>query len=679
MCGICGIVMRDANPARPAPEPVVRRMLQRMAHRGPDGNALATRGGMTMAANRLAIRGVDEAQPPLLEHPDGILAACNGEIDNHRELRHFLAQCGRTVPFSTDVAVIAPLYLEKGLAFVEHLQGVFALALWDARRQRLILARDRVGERHLYYADTGRAILFASELAALTEATDPAAPLDREALASFLQTGYCPAPRSLLAGHRKLCPGEMLVFEPREGPINSASRSSFLQKQESSAFAFNGLQTLDPSFRWDDEQNQSIPSTTHHRRYWHFPRRAATTTTPAPRAFDHVLREAVHRQSEVEVPFGVLLSGGMDSALIAAVARSLRPGLELPAYCARFAEASFDEGRAAERVAARLGCPFVPVTITAEDIPATLHTLVTTTGEPLADPAWLPLALVAGRAARDVRMLLAGEGADELFGGYPAYLGAQFAGRYARLPAGLRTLLRRLIERLPPSDRKVTLSFLLKRFVLGQELDGLARHQLWTSHIAPEWLRRLGVEPPAWATGDVAELPLLDAVQQHDFAHALPEALLAKADRGGMLHGVEIRAPYLDPTVIEFAAALPVQARVRGLTTKAFLKDYARLYLPRAVTRRRKRGLSVPLAAWLRGPLREWAQARLASGTLAEAGLRQRTALELLAEHMARKADHGRALWILLVLGEWLEWRALARPPDLRPAAQCAIHAASRQ
>lgn len=613
MCGICGIVRREANPARPAPEPVVRRMLQRMAHRGPDGSALATRDGMTMAANRLAIRGVDEAQPPLLEHPDGILVACNGEIDNHRELRHFLVQCGHAVPFSTDVAVIAPLYLEKGLAFVEHLQGVFALALWDARRQRLVLARDRAGERHLYYADTGRELLFASELAALTEATDPAAPLDREALASYLQTGYCPAPRSLLAGHRKLCPGEMLVCEP---------------------------------------------GATHRLRYWHFPRRAATTTTPVPRAFDLVLREAVHRQSEVEVPFGVLLSGGMDSALIAAVARSLRPGLELPAYCVRFAEASFDEGRAAERVATRLDCPFVPVTVAAEDIPATLRTLVTSTGEPLADPAWLPLALVAGRAARDVRMLLAGEGADELFGGYPAYLGAQFAGRYARLPAGLRTLLRRLIERLPPSDRKVTLSFLLKRFVLGQELDGLARHQLWTSHIAPEWLRRLGVEPPAWATEEAAALPLLDAVQQHDFAHALPEALLAKADRGGMLHGVEIRAPYLDATVIEFAAALPVQARVRGLTTKAFLKDYARLYLPRAVTHRRKRGLSVPLAAWLRGPLREWAQARLASAALAEAGVCQRVALELLAEHAARKADHARALWILLVLGEWLEWRA---------------------
>ncbi|HEX8777356.1 MAG TPA: asparagine synthetase B, partial [Rhodanobacter sp.] len=187
-------------------------MLQQMAHRGPDGSALATRNGMAMAANRLAIRGVDEAQPPLIEYPDGIVVACNGEIDNHRELRHFLVQCGHEVPFSTDVAVIAPLYQEKGLAFVEHLQGVFALALWDARRQRLILARDRAGERHLYYTVADRAVLFASELAALAQAAGADAPLDRTALAHFLQSGYCPAPQCLLGGYRKLQPGEMIVF-----------------------------------------------------------------------------------------------------------------------------------------------------------------------------------------------------------------------------------------------------------------------------------------------------------------------------------------------------------------------------------------------------------------------------------------------------------------------------------
>ncbi|WP_329741856.1 asparagine synthase (glutamine-hydrolyzing) [Dyella sp. A6] len=633
MCGICGIVTRTTDHDAAALEQAAQQMLRQLAHRGPHGDALSVRGTAAMAVNRLAIRGVEEMQPPLIELSDGILVACNGEIDNHRELRRFLAQCGHEVPFSTDVAVIAPLYLEKGLSFVEHLQGVFALALWDTRRQRLILARDRAGERHLYYNVDGSTIRFASELAALA---DPAAPLDHEAIAQYLQSGYCPAPHSFLAGHHKVCPGEMIVFEPEE---------------------------------------------TRHVRYWQFPQRPATATTPAPRSFDHVMREAVHRQSEVDVDFGVLLSGGLDSALIAAIARSLRPARTLPAYCIRFAEASYDEGSDAERTAERLGCPFVPVTVSADDVPTTLRELITSTGEPLADPAWIPLAQVTRRASQDVRVVLAGEGADELFGGYPTYLGAQFAGRYAHLPAGLRAGLRHLIERLPPSDRKVTLSFLLKRFISGQELDGLSRHRLWTSHIAPDWLRKLGIEPPVWTNDTAAAGTLLDTVQQFDFTHSLPEALLAKADRGGMLHGVEIRAPFLDSTVIEFAAGLPARARVRGLTTKAFLKDYGRLYLPRSVTHRRKRGLSVPLATWLRGPLHDWAKARLSAPALAEAGVRVETALELLDEHASRRNDHARAIWTLLVLAEWLEWRvqmqasASDRSVSTAPAAAAAITA----
>lgn len=595
-----------------------RRMLQAMAHRGPDGSALAARNGIVMAANRLAIRGLGESQPPLIEHEAGILVACNGEIDNHRELKRYLVGCGHEVPSSSDVAVIPSLYLEKGLDFIQHLQGVFAISLWDSRRQRLILARDRAGERHLYYTVTDHTVTFASELAGLTHASESSPPINERALAHFLQVGYCPSPASLLADHHKLCPGEMIVFEPAE---------------------------------------------TRRVRYWHFPVRPALPTEPTTRDFDRVLRNAVHRQSDVDVDFGILLSGGVDSALIAAVARSLRPERELPAYCIRFGENSFDEGRDAERVAARLGCRFVSVEVTADDFPSLLRELVATTGEPLADPAWVPLSRVASHAAREVRVLLAGEGADELFGGYPTYLGAQLAGHYARLPTALRAGIKGLIERLPPSDRKVTLSFLLKRFVCGQELDGLLRHQLWTAHIAPEWLHRLGIEPPQPHACQAAT-SLLDAVQDHDFAQSLPEALLVKADRGGMLHGVEIRAPFLDQAVIEFAATLPVAERIRGLTTKVFLKRYAISYLPRSVVNRRKRGLSVPLASWLRGSLHEWAQSKLSSTTLADAGINIPAALQLLSEHRARLSDHSRAVWTLVVLSEWLEWRARVNAPQ---------------
>jgi asparagine synthase (glutamine-hydrolysing) len=584
-------------------------MLQALAHRGPHGDAHISRPGLAMATNRLAIRGVDRHQPPLLEYEAGVVVACNGEIDNHRELRRSLAEAGHDITATTDVAVLAPLYLEQGLSFLEHVQGVFALALWDGRHQRLILARDRAGERHLYYALIGQTVYFASELAALVKACQPDVQIDPAGLAHYLRSGYCPAPTSPLKHIHKVAPGEMIVIEP------------------------GGVR---------------------HQRYWQFPAEKATTA-PSVQAFDPIFREAVRRQSDIDVDYGVLLSGGIDSALMTAVARSVRPEQKVSAYCIRFAEESFDEGQYAGQLARELGCGFIEVTVSAQDIPRTLRELIRANGEPLADPAWIPLSLVTKRAAQDVRLLLAGEGADELFGGYPTYLGARWASHYANLPSPVKALAQRAIESLPTSDKKVTLSFLLKRFIRGQELDGLARHLLWTASIPPAWQQRLGIAPPSDDTQHDATR-LIDTIQRYDFGHSLPDALMAKADRGAMLHGVEIRAPFLDQSVIEFAATLPVEARVRGLTTKVFLKQYALNYLPKQVVTRRKRGLSVPLASWLRGPLRDWAQAHLSSGVLAEVGIDLRETQALFAEHQSRVSDHARAIWTLVVLSEWLQW-----------------------
>jgi asparagine synthase (glutamine-hydrolysing) len=208
----------------------------------------------------------------------------------------------------------------------------------------------------------------------------------------------------------------------------------------------------------------------------------------------------------------------------------------------------------------------------------------------------------------------------------------------------------------------------LKRFVQGQELGALARHLLWTSNIQPDLLHRLGVSPPAYRDAKSERL-VLDEVQRYDFEQTLPEALMAKADRGGMRHALEVRAPFLDQSVIEFAATLPPSARVRGLTTKAFLKQYALTYLPRSVVHRRKRGLSVPLASWLRGPLLDWTESSLSSPLLTRAGVDGAAALKLLDEHRARTRDHSRALWTLIVLSEWLAWAATPEPVGLATEA----------
>lgn len=613
MCGICGAFVLDPATPRPGLEGRVRSMLAAMRHRGPHGDSMLVRPGLVMAVNRLAIRGIDADHPPLVENGGGVLVACNGEIDNHRTLAGMLESGGHRIPDGSDVAVLGPLYLERDLAFLDAVRGVFALALWDPRRRRLVLARDRVGERHLHYASDDGVIYFASELAALLGAGVANTANDAACLSRYLVAGYCPAPQDPVTGCRKLRPGEMLVIDP---------------------------------------------SAIHSRRYWEPPLGKLPKARPSRAVFDEVFRAAIRRQTDVDVNYGVLLSGGVDSALLTAVTRQVHPHRPLTAYCARFAEATFDESRHAADVARMLGCSFVPVDVTAGDVPGMLAHLIRSTGELLADPAWIPHAMVARRASRDVPMLLGGEGADELFGGYPTYLGAGLARRYGRLPKSVRGLLRGMIERLPASDQNMTISFMLKRFVAGSDLDGVARHRLWNANIAPSLLADLGLDHAPSVCTDTPPSEVMDAVQRDDFVHSLPEKLLAKADRGGMCHGVEVRAPFLDQAVIEFAASLPITERVRGTTTKVFLKKCATGYLPRSVVNRRKRGLAVPLATWLRGPLHDWARSRLASDALQVAGIDNLAALRLLSEHCARECDHAKAIWTLVVLAEWLEWRS---------------------
>ncbi|QJD29181.1 asparagine synthase (glutamine-hydrolyzing) [Methylococcus geothermalis] len=613
MCGISGLVQLEGAADTSAMRRSVEAMVQALAHRGPDDSGVAGDGSAVFGMARLAIRGCHDGKQPMADAETGVMMVCNGEIDNHAELRGWLAERGRAVEHATDVAVIPGLYLELGDAFVERLVGAFALAVWDPRQGRLLLARDRAGERPLFYACRGGQVSFASQAAALVAGSAVPYPVDRSSVHAFLKAGYFEAPSSPFEGMRKVLPGERIAIDVK-----------------------------------------GVEST----RYW----RLNFTRGPARKnpqdEFDAVFREAVRRQSEVEVDFGAFLSGGVDSSLVTAVMRSVHPDRKLKAFGLRFSEGSYDEGEYAARVADMLGVDYTPVWVRPEDFPGTLADLVRQSGEPLADPAWVPTALLARRASDEVRVALVGEGADELFGGYPTYFGARLAERYSRLPGGLRALIRKAVEAWPVSDKKVTVSFLLKRFVQGDELDFLARHVLWTSSISPALLRRLGVTPPDVARVAGPRETMLDRLQLHDLETSLAEGLLTKADRASMRSALELRAPFLDKDVIEFAATLPERDRVQGLETKVFLKRMALRYLPKDIVYRKKRGLSVPLSAWLRGPLHDWAEARISSPRLEEIGIGTAAARALLREHDRRTADHARALWTLIVVSEWLEWKA---------------------
>jgi asparagine synthase (glutamine-hydrolysing) len=606
MCGVCGIAALRA-PLDPQAEAAVARMMDALAHRGPDDAGIGVASRAILGATRLAIRGA-RAQQPLVDPATGIMVVCNGEIDNHGDLRAWLLERGRPVGQESDVAVLPGLYLELGDAFVERLVGPFAIAVWDPRGDRLLLARDRVGERPLFYVEHAGAVRFATVIAAL--AADPALPLspDPDALRGYLRFGHFTAPDSPFASVRKVCPGETLLFTA----------------------------------------GGAVP-----RRYWRWPLGTVPKRAPAEADLDVVLKRAVLRQMESDGDFGLFLSGGVDSSLVAALARDVRPDCRPPCYTLRFREESYDEGAPAAEVASLLGLALTEVWVEPDRIPEVLPGLVSLAGEPLADPAWIPTALLARRAAQEVKVALVGEGGDEVFGGYPTYPGAALAERFQRLPRPVRALLAALVRALPHSDKKVTIGFLLKRFMDGAGMDPVDRHLLWVSNIAPAILDRLGCAPPPGPSVEAAGAELLDVLQRVDLETSLAEGLLTKSDRGSMVSAVELRAPYLDVDVLSFAATLPAAERVRGLETKRFLKRFALRYLPRGIVHRRKRGLSVPLSAWLRGPLAGWARDRLAAGRVEALGV---AASALLDEHRERRANHARAIWTLLVLEEWLSW-----------------------
>ncbi len=614
MCGICGNVAFSSLTSPEAAHLRVMEMLRSLSHRGPDATGQTDVELAVLGATRLAIRGLNnQLNQPMTDAESGVIAVCNGEIDNHRELGRWLADRGRQVQQETDVAVIPGLYLELGEAFASRLVGAFAIAVWDPRDRRLTLVRDRAGERPLFYAWNRNEIIFATEIAALVTQGRLPVNFDQEALRKYLQFGIFPSPDTPFVEIRKVAPGELIQFD-----MGGMRRKSY--------------------WRWQITETVKQPSSLD--------------------AFDQTFRTAVGRQTDVEVDFGVFLSGGIDSSLVSAVVRSLHPKRPLKAYTLRFEEQSFDEGRFAAAVAKQFKMELVTVQVKPADLRDGLKSLIRLVGEPLADPAWIPTTLLAQRAAQDNKMALVGEGADELFGGYPTYIGAGVAERFVQLPGWLRSAIRLAVEALPPSEKKVTISFLLKRFVEGAGWNGMTRHRLWVSNITPELLRRLGVAPIDLESHSADSGDLLDRAQRWDLEMQLAEGLLTKADRASMSSALELRAPFLDEAVMEFAKSLRIEDRVHGFKTKVFLKRYARRYLADDIVNRRKRGLSVPIGSWLRGPLKEWATATLENGRLEQVGIHTSAAMELFSEHCQRKADHARTLWTLLVLGQWLDWVA---------------------
>jgi asparagine synthase (glutamine-hydrolysing) len=610
MCGIYGIIAERGATLR-YPE-VLDWMGEALRHRGPDGRAVLTNPDAVIGTERLRIIDLHErADQPFAAPGSQVWLECNGEIYNATEIRERY----RHYPFRShsDVEAILPLYLERGSDAIAELDGMFGLAIWDHRTRTLLLARDRAGEKPLFYARVGQEVLFASELQCILRHPDISRDLDDVAVAEYLRLGYVPEPRTMFRAIRRVEAGTFIRFTE------------------------NGKQIV---------------------RYWDPESFAITERDPrsAVRELRTLMERAVEKQVMSDVPVGVFISGGMDSSILATLAAKFIGVDKVHTFSAQFAEESYDESGDAAALASRIHTRHVPVRIDEETLFEALQNIIRGVAEPLADPAILPTFLLARAARQYVKVILSGEGADELFGGYPTYLGHKLAPLYDSLPGFARRALRRFVRRVPASGRKVTLEFLLKKFVSDAEKPWIERHLAWFGTGFSSAVYK--TPPPA-----MPELPSVPADRDPltgamllDYRSYLRDNLLVKVDRATMLSSVEARAPFLDRDMTRFALSLPADLRVRRTTTKWTLKKAAEAWLPKDVIYRRKRGLSVPIANWINHGLRGEVDRLLSPQRLRANGMvNEGHVADLLAEHRAGRANHAKPLWALVMLQYWLE------------------------
>jgi asparagine synthase (glutamine-hydrolysing) len=609
MCGICGIA--SASGAVDAER--VAAMSATLAHRGPDSFGEFSDGIVALAARRLSIIDLATGDQPIANEDETLHVVQNGEIYNYRELRHDLERAGHRFRTEGDTEVLLHLYEEYGEDFPDRLRGMFAAAVWDGPRRRLLLARDRFGIKPLYYRADASGLAFASELRAL-----PRGEVDLSAVEAFLAFNSIPAPLTIFRDARKLPAGHLLVWEAGRTRLERYARPAPVPVGE---------------LRDDDE----------------------------PELVEELrarLRDSVRAHLVSDVPVGVLLSGGVDSSLLAALAAE-ESSARLRTFSIGFEERSFDELSGARRVASRYGTEHRELVLR-PDAALLLPALAEAFDEPFADSSALPTYLVSQLAADDVKVALSGEGGDELFGGYYTYTADVLAERIG----GLARLARPLVERLPSSTARASFDYKAKRFVRAAHLPPLERHHGWKEIFAADARAELTGRAPAFDPVDLlraryAETEGADALarlQDVDLGVYLVDDLLVKTDRASMAHSLEARVPYLDTVVTNLALALPRRHKVRGLSKKVLLRKAAVPLLPGEIVWGKKRGFSIPAAAWLRGDLEPFARDTLSADTLRRQGFfRPEVVGRVLDEHVAGGEDHSRQIWGLLAFTLWHE------------------------
>ncbi len=602
MCGIAGILSLDG---RPVAAEDVQSMCSTIVHRGPDDSGFFVRDDVGLGMRRLSIIDLHSGHQPLSNEDGSVWVVFNGEIYNFQELRKELSGRGHRLATRTDTEVIVHLYEEYGANLVDHLRGMFAFALWDGRRKRLLLGRDRLGIKPLYYAELGGRLVFASELKAILQSPAVDRELDCAAVNHLFTNLTTPSSQSIVRGIRKLEPAHVLTAGP-----NEPARLS---------------------------------------RYWDVvfePNRHATEEELVEELRGRI-DESVRMHMVSDVPVGAFLSGGIDSSSVVAhmVRHTERP---VKTFAIGFNEAAFNELPYARTIARTFGTDHQELIVEA-DITRILDDLVWHVDEPFGDPSAIPTFVVSRMAAQHVKVVLSGDGGDELFAGYDKYRVEQRERRYSHLPRFLRKALGIIGSRLREGAKGR--NFLLHHSLAGWEryLDAAAffrdsaRQELLHREVFEQIRKDLPLRDAHW----------LSAAQYLDLHRYLPNDILTKVDRMSMAHSLEVRVPLLDHQLVEFAATIPPEMNLRGGSGKLLFKKAMRGILPDAVIDRPKRGFAVPLASWFRGELEGFARDLLLSRRCRERNILNTAYVERLLDlhRSGRPLDF--QLWTLISFEMW--------------------------
>jgi len=630
MCGIVGFLTPKVSNI-PDYE-ILSRMREILVHRGPDDRGEYTRPlddqgpFVFLGHRRLSIIDLAGGHQPLSNENGTVWVTFNGEIYNFKELKSELESLGHQFKTRSDTEVIAHAYEEYKEECFKHFNGMFAIGIWDELNHRLILARDRLGEKPLYYASINETFLFASELKAILTYPHFSRKIDPLSLMKYLFYEFIPCPHTIFNDAQKLPPASYLIWEKKRVEI----------KEYWSPFHLEGIEKNLPEREVEYRMLE-------------------------------LLRHSVKRRLISDVPLGIFLSGGIDSSAIAAFAQKEAPG-KVKTFSIGFEDPSFDESKYASMVSRFLGTEHFEQRMTPKDLLDIVPNLPDILDEPMADASILPTYLLSKFTRQYVKVALGGDGGDELFAGYPTYLAHKFARQYEFFLRKLHPTIHFLGNLLPVSDNNISFDFKVKKFLSGIGYPDGIRNSVWlgsfsfpdiekvvSSEILKHFDRFRLVEELSSYEKEFPKKDLTTLLQYLDLKLYFQESILVKVDRASMACSLEVRAPLLDYELVEFVMGLPSRMKLKGLTSKYILKKAMKPFLPHEVIQRKKKGFGVPIAKWVKGPLKDLFKDLLSPDRLKKEGfLNPEYVTSLLQDHLLNKKDNRKQLWTLLVWELWM-------------------------